>query len=353
MAGRRRSGVTITMVAEAAGVARSSVSRAFTRPDMLSPETVDRVRAVAADLGYAPNHIARALSTGRNSNIGLIVPDVANPFFPPLIRAVQEAADARDYCVFLGNSDEDPAKEDTLLARLSGRVEGVILASPRMSDARIRAHAAVQPLVLINRDLDGLPRVLIDSGLGVRQAVGALADLGHRHFVFVGGPDTSWSNQQRRAAVAQVAAERGLGLSDLPAGVPSFEAGRALVDRLLETGATAVIAFDDITAHGIVSGLRERDIAVPDQMSVVGCDDVLGARISPPLTTVTSPSAEAGRRALQHLMDELRADQPANARDLLATTLTLRATTGAVPGRMAPGRAGARDTLTRAPPTAR
>ena len=331
MTDRRRSGVTITMVAEAAGVARSSVSRAFTRPDMLKPETVEHVRAVAARLGYAPNHIARALSTGRNGNIGLIVPDVANPFFPPLIRAVQEAADERDYCVFLGNSDEDPAKEDTLLARLSGRVEGVILASPRMADDRIRAHAAVQPLVLINRDLDGLPRVLIDSGTGVRQAAEALADLGHRHLVFIGGPANSWSNLQRRTAVEQVAAERGLTLTSVPVGVPSFEAGRAVVDSVLATGATAAIAFDDVTAHGIVAGLRERNVDVPGRFSVVGCDDVLGARVSPPLTTVTSPSAEAGRRALHHLMDELRAKFPGNARDVLGTQLTLRATTGALP----------------------
>src|SRR5215212_9148627 len=105
---------TISQVAAGARVARSTVSRAFNRPDMLSDETVRRVQAVAAKLGYVPNPVARALSTGRHGNLALVVPDVANPFFPPLIRAAQRQAEKTDLCVFLGNSDENPDNEDQL-----------------------------------------------------------------------------------------------------------------------------------------------------------------------------------------------------------------------------------------------
>src|SRR5262245_47146524 len=151
-----RSVPTIGQVARAAGVARSTVSRAFSRPEMLSAETVAHVMAVAARLGYAPNQLARALSTGRYGNIALIVPDVANPFFPPLIRAAEARADAAGLCLFLGDSDEDPAREDRLSAKLVAQVDGIILASSRMAEDAVRALHGRRPLVLINRDVDGL-----------------------------------------------------------------------------------------------------------------------------------------------------------------------------------------------------
>jgi LacI family transcriptional regulator len=171
---------TISQVAEAAGVSRATVSRAFTRPDLLNAKTVRRVKAIAQRIGYVPNHTARALSTGRNSNFALVVPDVANPFFPPLIRAAQIEAEKLDFCVFLGNSDEDPEQEEKLVSRFSTQVEGFILASSRLSDARIRLHAARRSLVLINRDVEGIPRVLMDSGTGIGEAVDHLASLGHK-----------------------------------------------------------------------------------------------------------------------------------------------------------------------------
>lgn len=168
---------------------------------MLSAETVRRVLDAAERLGYAPNHTARALSTGRHRNIALIVPDVANPYFPPLIRAVQREVDKADFCLFLGNTDEDPKQEDKLVGRFAGQVAGMILASSRLPEARIRAHAAVRPIVLINRDVAGIPRVLIDSGSGVEEAVAHLAALGHKIIAYVTGPSTSWSNRQRLQAV--------------------------------------------------------------------------------------------------------------------------------------------------------
>ncbi|EIM30538.1 LacI family DNA-binding transcriptional regulator [Microvirga lotononidis] len=319
--------LTIKHVAEAAGVARSSVSRAFTRPEMLSPETVRRVLDAAAKLGYVPNQTARALSTGRHGNVALIVPDIANPFFPPLIRAAQMEADRSDFCVFLGNSDEDPKQEDKLVGRFVGQVEGLVLASSRLSDERIRAHAAQRPLVLINRDVDGIPRVLIDSGSGVREAVAHLAELGHRHIVYVAGPATSWSNKQRRLAVRKSAERLRLKVDIVASVVPSYEAGREAVAAVIATGATAAIAFDDLTAQGILAGLADRRINVPSQFGVIGCDDVLGAATYPSLTTVSNRSVEAGKAALSLLVELLQSQSVRDIRYVLDTHLVVRNTT--------------------------
>lgn len=331
MPAERKGGVTISQVAEAAGVARSSVSRAYTKPHMLSPETVDHIKAVAKRLGYVPNHTARALSTGRNGNIALIVPDVANPFFPPLIRAAQAEAERSDLCVFLGNSEEDAEKEDKLLGRLSSQVEGVILASPRLSDERILAHASRKPMVLINRNVEGIPRVLIDSGTGVAEATRHLAELGHKRIVYVSGPSASWSNKQRRAAARETATALGLELSVISASVPSFEAGLQAVPSILSRKATAAIAFDDVMAQGILAGLAARGVSVPADFSVVGCDDALGALMVPVLTTVSGQSAEAGKVSVSLLMQLLQSDALGDACYMLETHLIARSTTSAAP----------------------
>ena len=323
----RKGAPTISHVAKAAGVARSSVSRAFTRPQMLSTETVQRIKAAAESLGYVPNHTARALSTGRHGNVALIVPDVANPFFPPLIRAAQMEADRSDFCVFLGNSDEDPKQEDKLLGRFSGQVEGLILASSRLSDERIRAHAALRPLVLINRDVAGIPRVLIDSGSGVGEAVAHLAELGHHRIAYVSGPAASWSNKQRRAAVRKAAERLGLTVEVVAAPVPTYEAGWHAVAAIVASGATAAIAFDDLTAQGVLAGLAHRGIVVPRDFGVVGCDDVLGAVTYPALTTVSNRSTEAGKAALSLLLDMLSSNAIRDVRYVLETHLVIRNTT--------------------------
>ena len=327
---------TISQVAAAAGVSRASVSRAFTRPEMLSAETIRRIHAVAAEIGYVPNHTARALSTGRHGNLALIVPDVANPFFPPLIRAAQMEADRSDFCIFLGNSDEDRRQEDRLVDRFLGQVEGVVLVSSRLADADIRAHATRLPVVLVNRDVPGVPRVLIDSGLGVAEAVGHLASLGHRKIVYVSGPSNSWSNQQRRRAVRQAASKINVEVVTVPCADSTYEASRMTVGPILDTGATAAIAFDDMVAQGILSGLAEMDIRVPGQFSVVGCDDVLGAATYPALTTVSSRSREAGKAALSLMLDILQTRSMGDTRYILDTHLVIRGTTAAVSGKVSP-----------------
>ena len=320
---------TISQVAETAGVSRASVSRAFTNPHMLGEATVARILGVAEDIGYVPNRTARALSTGRTGNVALVVPDIANPFFPPLIQAAQSLADKSDFCVFLGSSGEDPAQEDKLLSRFSDQVDGMILVSSRLPEEFIRHHAKARPLVLVNRDVKGIPRVLIDSGGGVAKAVLHLADLDHSRIIYLSGPSQSWSNRQRSAAVLEGAHAADMVVETINTHVPTHEAGRQAAGAIRETGATAVIAFDDLLAQGVMAGLSELGLSVPVDLSVVGCDDVLGAATYPALTTVSNRSVEAGEQALSLLLDHFRNGVLGDVRLVMDTHLVMRATTAA------------------------
>ncbi len=318
---------TITEVAAAAGVSRATVSRTFSRPELLTPETTERVRAVASRLGYVPNQVARALSTGRAGNIALIVPDIANPFFPPLIRAAQASADEAGFAVFLGDSDEKPEREDVLLTKIAAQVDGFILASPRLDEQRIRAHAARRPLILINRDIDGLPRILMDVEAGIAQAIAHLTDLGHRRIAYVSGPPASWANQQRQKAAVKAAKAQGLTLVAVPALHPTYQGGQNATDELLRADVTATVAFDDLVAQGIMAGLADRGLQVPRDMSVIGFDDVLAERTYPPLTTVAAHCAESGAQAVALLCEILQGGRAETERVIIPTELVVRATT--------------------------
>jgi LacI family transcriptional regulator len=335
----RRKLPTIKVVAAAAGVSTSTVSRVFSRPHLLKESTVAHVTDVATRLGYVPHHAARALSTGRLGMVAVVVPDIANPFFPPVIRAAQARASAGGASTVLGDTDEDPAKELDLLVKLQQRTDGVVLVSSRLPEDVVRERGRQGPLVLVNRDVPGVPRVLVDSAPGMREAVDHLAALGHRHLAYVSGPTTSWSDEQRRRAVEERAAALGLAVSVLRAHRPDHEEGRAAAGEVLDAGASAVIAFDDALAQGVLAGLAERGVAVPREVSVVGCDDILAATTYPPLTTVRGRGAEAGRLAVELLLELVEdPDAERDHRRLLPSSLTCRATTAVPPAGDAPGR---------------
>lgn len=323
--------VTIGDIAKVAGVSRSTVSRAFSRPEMLSDETGQRIRAAAEQLGYVVNHAARALATGRFGNIAVVVPDIANPFFPPLVRRVQTLADRAGYAVFLGDSDEIADREANLTSRLSAQVEGFVLAAPRLEEERIRELDAQRPVVLINRDVEGLARVLIDPGGGLDEAVAHLHHLGHRHVLYLAGPRESWSDQQRRAALTRAADRVGLDVTVMDLGRPSPTSGRDAVGGILSSGASAVIAFDDVVAQGVLTGLAMRGVTVPGDISVIGCDDTLASGTNPALTTISAASAAAGDAAAELLLVQLSEGERSADRVTIATHLIIRQTTGAAP----------------------
>ncbi|MBG0813225.1 LacI family DNA-binding transcriptional regulator [Planomonospora sp. ID82291] len=319
---------TIRDVAQASGVHVSTVSRTFSAPHLVNAETRNRVLAVAEDLGYRPNRAARALTTGRTHNLGLIVADISNPFFPPLIKAAQAHARTRDYHVFVADTDEDPQVEEELIKALAKQVDGVLLCSPRLSNRAIeRLHADV-PFVVVNREVKGMPTVLMDIGQGARLAIEHLAGLGHRRVALVSGPSGSWTSKRMREAAAAV---DGVDLVYLGPNVPTEQGGLAVAPEVTASGATGVLAYNDLVAMGLIEGLHERGLRVPGDVSVIGVDDIVSGRLNRPrLTTVAMPTAAAGRMAVDLLLQSVAEGGTATLATL-ATGLVVRESTGPVP----------------------
>ena len=171
----------------AAGVAPSTVSRAFSRPDRVKAETAERIRAIAAELGYRTNPLARALPTGRTSMIALASSDITNPYYFEIIRGAQAAAAERGYTTLLADSAGVGRLERDALQRIIPMIEGIVLASTRMSDSAIRMTAKQRPLIAVNRDITDVPSVVADHAMSIRQAVDHLEGLGHRRITFLSG----------------------------------------------------------------------------------------------------------------------------------------------------------------------
>lgn len=260
------------------------------------------------------------------------MPDITNPFFAALMRGAQARAREAGFSMFLGDSDELPALEDELLTRLAAQVEGFVLVSPRAAPARIRHHAGRRPLVLVNSDVEGMARILVDTGPSYAAAVRHLATLGHRRIAYVAGPARSWSNGQRSAAVAATADALGLAVVVVPIARPAFEAGRSCAGQLIAEGVTAALAFDDVVAQGILAGLAERAVAVPDDISVVGCDGVIASTTFPALTSIDAHCSIVGERAVDLLVALMRDPAAAEQRITLPTDFVVRASTGEAPG---------------------
>ncbi|GAA2303051.1 LacI family DNA-binding transcriptional regulator [Nonomuraea roseoviolacea subsp. roseoviolacea] len=317
--------VTIRDVARAAGVHVSTVSRSFSAPHLVNPETRTRVLAVAEDLGYRPNRAARALTTGRTHNLGLIVADIANPFFPPLIKAAQAQARLRDYHVFVADTDEDPKAEEDLIQTLTKQVDGVLLCSPRLTNRTIERLREEIPFVLVNRRVKGMPTVLMDVGRGARLAVEHLTGLGHRRLAVVTGPSGSWTSKEMQEAAAAMNEVDVVFLGPNP---PTELGGLAAAADVVASGATGVLAYNDLVAIGLIEGLAERGVEVPRDVSVIGVDDIVAGRLGrPKLTTIAMPTAAAGRIAVDMLLQSVDAEA-ATGVTMLETTLIVRESTG-------------------------
>jgi LacI family transcriptional regulator len=313
---------TIKDVARACGVHVSTVSRTFSAPHLVNPATRSRVLAAADDLGYRPNRAARALTTGRTFNMGLIVADISNPFFPPLIKAAQSQARGRDYHVFVADTDEDPRVEEELIRTLTKQVDGVLLCSPRLSNKMIERLAEDVPFVVVNRRIKGMPAVLMNVAQGAKLALEHLEGLGHRRIALVSGPIGSWTSNEMQGVAAEAV---GLDLVFFGPNQPTEAGGLAVAPEVAACGASAVLAYNDLLALGLIEGLAAMEIGVPDQISVIGFDDILPGRLNrPKLTTVAMPAVAAGRMAVDLLL------QPGGegATVTLDTALIVRESTG-------------------------
>lgn len=322
---------TIYDVARASGVHISTVSRTFSAPHLVSEETRNRVLLTAEELGYRPNRAARALITGKTHNIGLIVADIANPFFPPIIKAAESQARLRDYNIFVAETDEDPAVEEDLIRALSKQVDGVQLCSPRLSNSLIEKLSKDVPLVVVNRMVPGLPCVLMDVAGGARSAIEHLAALGHRDVALLGGPRGSWTSREIRKSATAAARASGMNVTALSPNPPTVEGGLAVAEQVARAEVTAVLAYNDLMAIGLMEGLDLLGVKVPNDVSVVGIDDIeMAQRVRPKLTTVANPAAAAGRTAVDMLL-QLGDDRRTTARVTLQTDLVVRESTGPGP----------------------
>ncbi|WP_454227723.1 LacI family DNA-binding transcriptional regulator [Propioniciclava flava] len=315
---------TIHEVARVVGVSTSTVSRAFNAPHMLRPATVDRVVAVAERLGYVPNLHARALVTGKTGLLGLIVPDITNPFFPPMVRAAQRAAEERGLGVMMAESNSVPDRERAHIASLSPHCEGLIIASSRLTPEELRQIASTMRLVLINNDTSDVARVLVSSADALSAGVRHIAERGAATFCYVGGPHRSWSEHERRSTVERVTAELGLPTTYLRDESGTYhEARRMAAERPFD--ADAIVAFDDVIACGILDGLSDRGLSIPRDGYLLGCDDALPIQTSPRLLTIRLRGSEAVIEAVR-LLTSARGDTVAEERILLPGTLMLRET---------------------------
>ena len=318
---------TVYSIAEKCGVSPSTVSRAFSRPEVISEPVKRRIYAVAKELGYRPSLLARGLTTGRTATVGLLVPDVTNPFFPPLIQSIGRAAENRNLVVLL--ADVDGRDESAILSNMGDRVDGVIIAAPRSDEANLRLAAQHIPVVLANRHVDGVSSVLCNNDDALRQAVRHLGDLGHSEIAYLRGPEGSWASDVRGQAISSEAARSQIEFLPLGPFPASFDGGRAAGAALAASTATGALFFDDVMAWGGVTELNRLGLSVPEDFSVVGCDDVpMSAMLTPPLTTIAAPFDRLGQLAVEVLAN--RIDSPADEVETVscAGQLVRRGSTG-------------------------
>lgn len=320
---------SIRDVAQAANVSPATVSRAFSEPALLKEETLDRVIAVAEELRYRPRRPVGGGPRRRTGRIGVIVPDLANPFFPAILKGAQTKAREFGYAVFLADADENPRLEAELIRAMADQVDGIVICSSRLSKSDLEALVPSTTLVLLNRRIRGVSSVLFDSTGGMRQAIEHLVALGHRRIGFLSGPLNSWSNQERRRGLRLAARAAGIEVLELGPFAPHFEAGQHAADLALAEDVTAIQAYNDLMALGVLSRLATRGVRVPEDISVVGFDDIqMAAMATPHLTSVALPLELAGRVAIEMLAEQIDWTRSAGVQEqMLDAQLIVRAST--------------------------
>ncbi len=306
--------VGIKDVAREAGVSVGTVSNVINRPDLVSAETRMRVQAVIARLGYVRSESARQLRAGRSRIMALLVLDMSNPFFVDVARGAERAARQADLGVMVCNSAESPAEEAEYLSLfVEQRVRGVLVTPAEPSGANLEAlrrHGI--PFVLVDRVADGADEcsVSVDDVAGAALAIRHLLSAGHRSIAYISGPPHLQQIRDRRQGAAQALAEAGLpatALHEIPTERLDVAAGRDAGARLLglPERPTAVFCANDLLALGLLQALFAAGVSVPDEMAIVGYDDIeFAAAATVPLTSVRQPAVTMGAMAAEMLLQE-------------------------------------------------
>lgn len=326
-------------VAAAANVHPSTVSRVLnpaTR-SMVSEIVAKRVIDIANEMGYSRSPLASGLRTGKSYTVGVMIPDLSNPVFPPVVRGIERSLSADGYIAILADSDNNPKSERAIYDSMKARhIDGLILATAHPADPIVADCVGENiPLVLVNRSTEShdVSEVVNNDALGIQQAVAHLVELGHQRIAFLGGPENTSTGINRRRAFHQ---QGEIGLFKLSpeliheCSAYSEVAGRDGMDALLSTGTnfTAVIAANDLLALGCYDALAAAKLNCPADISVTGFNDMPFAdRLSPPLTTLHIQHDELGVQAASLLLRAIRGEATGPVRTTLDPTLIVRSST--------------------------
>jgi LacI family transcriptional regulator len=335
---------TIVDVARMAGVSVATVSHTFSAKRPVSPRTSARVRAAAARAGYRPSHVAVSMVTGRTRTIGIVVPDIANPFFSELVRGAEAAAMAAGYMTIVCSSELDAALEDRCVEVLCDKRVDALLYLPGTTRRHGRLHDPAlrrTPLIVIDEELDDLPAgatvITSDNEAGGVLAARHLADLGHRDIGVIAGPDGLPTAAARLRGFLAALGERGIAIPAeriLRASYYTREAGLETGAEMLERhpAVTAVYCANDLIALGLMTAAARRGAVVGRDLSVAGFDDIFVSQlVTPALTTIRQPIARLGRQAAQLAVEAIEGRRDRPERIVLPVELVVRGSTARVP----------------------
>ncbi|WP_406691155.1 LacI family DNA-binding transcriptional regulator [Saccharopolyspora sp. ID03-671] len=313
---------TLTDVAARAKVSLATASRAFKEPDRLAPGTLQRVQSAAAELGYETPAVPATRT------LGVVLPDMANAVFASLLRSIHDQAWHGRHQLVVTNTNEDADREREALDRFTNSADGIIVCSPRSPVELLDEVAAKKPVVTINGTTAEAPSVLIAADDGLRQAAEHLRALGHEHVVYVPGPENSWADRNRHDALSEHCSAQGLRLTVVCHQSASVAGGLAAAASVVASGATAVVAYNDLVALGIRAGARKLGRRCPADLSIIGIDDLDVAAVSDPgLTSVHVGITEGGTLAVDLLLNQI--DGPPRHDDVRMTSqLIARDSTG-------------------------
>ena len=303
--------VSLRDVAKAAKVSVGTVSNVLNRPEVVAPETLARVQATIKELGFVPNGFARHLRSGQSRTLGLIVPDVANPFFTEVARGVEDAASKRDYAVFLCNSDESASKEDRYInVLIQQQVRGVLITPADMKSDRLEAmRERGIAVTLLDREIKGRKQcsVSVDDVHGGQIAIEYLAGLGHKNIAWVCGPESIPQVADRGAGVTKAAKVAGAKIETVRVPLMNAAKGEEAAKNILELDVmpTAIFCANDLLALGVMRALLANKVRIPEQVSVLGYDNIeFAPSAAVPLSSIAQPSYQMGVTAADLLLNE-------------------------------------------------
>ncbi|MDF7664390.1 LacI family DNA-binding transcriptional regulator [Bifidobacterium sp. ESL0763] len=329
---------TIRDVAKAAGVAPSTVSRAFSRPGRVKVETAQHIFDIADALGYRTKRIHSCPpaeeSKRFNNLIAIVVADLANPVFAGMVKSVLHECSDKQLGLLVLDSEENGPLERDILRQTSNHVDGVILASSRLADSSARKIAEIKPVITINRPIRGIQSIVADIHIGLLEVVNHLHALGHTGITYLAGPDASWQNGMRWRSLTIACKQYRMKLHRITCPSPNYSGGYRCFEAFRQNPTTAVVGYNDLVSIGFIAALKSKKINVPGEVSVVGIDNTsISTLTTPALTTIDMPHRMAGKMAAQKLIATLlhcpvKTSKPNMKPVMLPTHIIKRTSTG-------------------------